>query len=93
MARQACGFWSGFQAGSGPVRRIVDGGLGVPGCDGVDDLTVAENVTLPMEIGGEVDRGFHAARLGDEPQPGRIQRGDVRCREHAPASSAFAIGV
>ncbi|WP_109789978.1 carboxylesterase family protein [Mycolicibacterium conceptionense] len=32
---------------------IVDGVFAMPGCDGVDELPVGENVTVPMEMDGE----------------------------------------
>src|SRR6476661_4203690 len=34
---------------------VVDDVLGVPGRDGVDDLSVSENVTIPMEMAREID--------------------------------------
>ena len=53
------------------------------GGDGVDDLAVGEYVAVPMEMAGEVDRGFHAARAHDESQPGLVEGGQVARGEHA----------
>ena len=44
-----------------PMSGVVDLAVGVSRGDGVDDLPVGENVTVPMEMGREIDRGLHAA--------------------------------
>jgi hypothetical protein len=68
------------------VRDVVDSAVGVPGRDSVNDLPVGENVATPMEMRGEVDRGFHAARTDDEPQPSLVEGRQVRRAEHAGIS-------
>ena len=61
------------------VRHGVDGAVGVPRGDGVDDLSVGEHVTVPMEVRLKIAGRFGHPRADDEPQPGLIERGQVRC--------------
>ncbi len=54
--------------------------------DGIDDLTVGENITVPMEMGREVVGGFGDPRSDDEPEPGFIKLTQVATGEHAGIS-------
>src|SRR6185312_17177052 len=43
----------------GSLARVIDFGAGMSRCDGVDDLPVGENITVPMEMRREIDRSLH----------------------------------
>ena len=74
-----------------PLGRVVDFGVGLPGCDGVDDLPVGENVTVPMEMRREIG-AFTDREPTMNPNPASSKA--VRLvAESMPASAATTIGV
>jgi hypothetical protein len=52
----------------------------------LQDLPVGEVVAVPFEVPGQVVRGLGDPRADDEPEPGILQRVQVRRREHPGVS-------
>ena len=73
-----------------PVSDVVDDAVGVPGCDGVDDLPVGENVTVPMEMRSRSPGALvmREPTMNDNPKASRALRFDA---ESMPASAATTI--
>ena len=76
----------------GPQRGVVDFGVAVPWCDGVDDLSVGENVTVPMEMGLQIPGCLRHSGADDERQLQLIECLEVG-PESMPASAATTNGV
>ena len=53
------------------------------GSGGIDDLSVGEKFTMPMEMGCQIARCFGDSGSDDEPQPGIVEVAQVGRREHA----------
>ena len=66
--------------------------VGVPRCDGVDDLPVGENIAVPMEMGLQIPGCLGDAGADDERQPSS-SRASRLAAESIPASAATTIGV
>jgi hypothetical protein len=73
------------------VGVVLDAALVLRG-DGVDDLPVAEGVTVPAEVGLQVGRGLGEAGSDDEPQAGVVQIVQVARGQH-PGVSDHDHGV
>jgi len=69
--------------GFGAVTDNVDGALRMPRGDGVDDLTVGENVTVPMGMVRQISGRLGDTRPDDELQAGVVEVLEVASRQHA----------
>ncbi|MFC9361498.1 hypothetical protein ACFTZB_33575 [Rhodococcus sp. NPDC057014] len=65
------------------MTDIVDGALGMPRGDGADDLTVGENVTVPMEMVPQISGHLGDTGADDELQAGVVEVLEVAGRRHA----------
>ena len=73
----------------GALVLVVDCSRGLRGDawgDGVDVLPVGERVTVPPKVRRQISGSLRHARADDEPQPGLIQRLEVRGGEHPGVS-------
>ncbi len=69
----------------GALVLVVDCSRGLRGDawgDGVDVLPVGERVAVPPKVRRQIGGSLRHARADDEPQPGLIQRFEVRGGEH-----------
>jgi len=66
----------------GPCRHPLRVGGSAAHRDRVNDLTVGERVAVPAEVFGQVQGCFRDPRPDDEPQPGLVDRRQVRRGQH-----------
>jgi hypothetical protein len=58
----------------------------VPRCDGVDDLAIGENVTVPMEMGLQIPGRFGYAGADDERELQLVKSFEIGPRQHSGIS-------
>ena len=76
----------GFPHRFSAQRSVVDFRVAVPGGDSIDDLTIGENITVPMEMGVQIRRRLGRPRAHDERQLQLVEGLEVRGRQHARIS-------
>ena len=81
------GFGSEFR-----IATLGGGAALIAWGDGVDDLTVGEKLTVPMEMGRQIVGCLGDPRSDDEPQPGVVKLAQIAAGEHAGISDDDDVG-